>query len=76
MFYTNEDDEGQDFRNSLCLEVPLMPVLIKEGETEPTAIFQRVQQTFYPPIFARNTWTKGVLHKDVEKFYKPSESIG
>lgn len=70
------DTDTDDERKKVSLEIPPMPIALKEGETEPTEMFQRVQQTGYPPIFAKNCWTKGVLHKDVQMFYKPSESIG
>ncbi|CAG9858599.1 unnamed protein product [Phyllotreta striolata] len=30
----------------------------------------------YPPIFAKNTWTKGVLAKDTQMYFKPTETIG
>lgn len=79
MYFSEEKSE--EFENDYSsvhnsMEVPAMPILLKEGETEPSDVFQRVQQTAYPPIFAKNTWTKGVLYKDVQKFYTPSECIG
>lgn len=67
-----EDEDGK----SKTLEIPAIPTIHKEGETETTEEFQRVQQKCYPPIFAENSWTKGVLQKDVEAFYRPSECIG
>lgn len=73
----NPDEAHEDiYRQKMLLEIPSMPIALKEGETEPSELFQKVQQTNYPPIFAKNTWTKGVLHKDVAMFYRPSESIG
>lgn len=79
MFFTDDRTEEikvDKYGKKISLEIPSMPIALKEGETKPNQIFQRVQQTGYPPIFAQNTWTKGVLYKDVLMFYKPSETIG
>lgn len=70
------DTQNGKTKKNVSLEIPHMPIILKEGETEPTEMFKRIQQTAYPPIFAKRSWTKGVLYKDVEMFYKPSESIG
>lgn len=70
------DSEDENSKKKINLEIPSMPIALKEGETEPSDMFQRVQQTGYPQIFAKNTWTKGVLFKNVTQFYKPSECIG
>lgn len=75
MNFSDTDTEDENFKK-ISLEIPSMPVALKEGETEPSEMFQRVQQTGYPPIFAKNTWTKGVLFKNVQECYKPSECIG
>lgn len=53
-----------------------MPIILKENETQPTEMFEMIQQTGYPPIFAQNLWMKGVLYKDVQQFFKPTECIG
>lgn len=76
MSYSFTDNHDGKSRKNVSLEIPHMPVALKEGETEPTEAFKRIQQTCYPPIFAKRSWTKGVLYKDVQMFYKPSECIG
>lgn len=76
MLFPNTDTEDENSKNKISLEIPSMPIALKEGETEPSEMYQRVQQSGYPPIFAKNTWTKGVLFKHVQEFYKRSECIG
>ncbi|XP_057653134.1 dynein axonemal heavy chain 3 [Diorhabda carinulata] len=56
---------------------PWLPDAKLEGETESNWILERVEkQNEYPPIFAKKSWTKGVLAKDTQMYYKPSETIG
>lgn len=76
MSYSFTDTQNGKSRKNMSLEIPHMPIVLKEGETEPTEVFKKIQQTGYPPIFANRSWTKGVLYKDVQMFYRPSESIG
>ncbi|CAH2018067.1 unnamed protein product [Acanthoscelides obtectus] len=69
-----ENDAGR-YGRRMTFKTPLLPEARLEWETENSCLYNKVQQTEYPPIFARQSWTKGVLEKDMQMYFKPSETI-
>lgn len=58
------------------LDCPWLPEVWADWESEPTAMFKRINRTEYPPLFASKSWTKGVPEKDAQMYLRPSETIG
>ncbi|VEN59959.1 unnamed protein product [Callosobruchus maculatus] len=69
-------DRAERYGHRMTFKTPLLPEARLEWETENSWLYNKVQQTEYPPIFARQSWTKGVLEKDMQMYFKPSETIG
>ncbi|XP_050512273.1 dynein axonemal heavy chain 3 isoform X2 [Diabrotica virgifera virgifera] len=71
------ESKHQKYGPRLIPTDPWLPDAKLEGETEPNYILERVKkQNEYPPIFAKKSWTKAVLEKDIQMYFKPTETIG
>ncbi|XP_023310238.1 dynein heavy chain 3, axonemal [Anoplophora glabripennis] len=64
------------YRQRVHLVNPWLPEVWAEWESEPSAMFTKINRAEYPPLFAKKSWTKGVPQKDAESYLRPSETIG
>lgn len=81
-----DEEERYAHNKAIITETPWFPEVESEEDVyeeidielknQKKEIQQRIRASEFPPIFAKFSWTKSLLEKDIQKDYRPSETIG